>query len=169
VENIAGAIGAYNQLTPLHLMAFIVITVVVARPEWLGALWRRLFGNGRGKPVANGWATKADFQTIATRLDTHEAECVKRNEVIQRDIDGLKSDFAVMKSDVDGLKSDFAVMKSDFAVMKTDVSELKHDTAALKTDVANIKTDIAAMRTDLKWVGQTLGYRNRNSEDFPDA
>jgi len=121
--DIANAIGAYNQLQGWHLVIFAVITVAIARPEWVRAIYNRLIGNGR-KPATNGWATKADFQTIATRLDNHEAECVKRNAVIQRDIDGLK------------------------------------------TDVSNIKTDIAAMRTDIKWIGKTLGYRNRNGEEF---
>ena len=166
--DIANAIGAYNQLQGWHLVIFAVITVAIARPEWVRAIYNRLIGNGR-KPVANGWATKADFQTIATRLDNHEAECVKRNAVIQRDIDGLKTDFAFMKSDVEVMKSDIAELKHDTAALKSDVAELKHDTAALKTDVSNIKSSIAAMRTDLKWVGQTLGYRNRGGEEFSDA
>ena len=141
MENLAAALGAYNQLTPIHLIGFIAITVVVARPEWLGLLWKRISGNGRGKPAANGWATKHDISALNSRLDSHEAECVKRNEVIQRDIDDLKND----------------------------VAELKHDSAALKNDVGNIRASIAAMRTDIKWIGKTLGYRNSNNEEFPDA
>ena len=138
--DIADAIGAYNQLQGWHLIIFAVLIVAVARPEWVRAIYNRIVGNGRGKPAANGWATKQDMTAINTRLDNHETECVRRNDIIQRDID----------------------------MLKTDVAELKHDTAELKTDVSNIKTSIAAMRTDIKWIGKTLGYRNRNGEEFPD-
>jgi len=64
----AAAIDAFNTLTPWHLAAFTFIILVIARPEWLAAVWRRLTGST--PPKLNG--------NTSQRMDSHEKLCEER-------------------------------------------------------------------------------------------
>ena len=111
--DIANAIDAYNQLTPWHLLGFVAIAVMLARPDWLALVWNRFGGRGRVKPAANGWATKADIADINKRLDNHEDACDRRNAEDSKREDALRNDVSTIKSDVSNLKGNMLVMQTD--------------------------------------------------------
>jgi chromosome segregation ATPase len=70
----------------------------------------------------------------------------ERFDRIERRLDGVAADVAVLQTDVAVLKSDVAVLKVDVSELKTDVSELKTDVWELKAKVADNTTGIADLR-----------------------
>ena len=103
----------FQGLDALHLIAFLILAFVALRSPVAKAVIAWVTG-GKQIPFVgngNGNGTKSAIDGINNRLDTHEAECLRRNDEIQ----------------------------SDIRLIKTDMSTLKTDTAAMKTDILWIK------------------------------
>jgi len=94
--NGASAITAFGQLNSLHVVAFVLIMVAIARPEWVSALYKRVFGArqvSKPQPQAQTHAhphfgkdaTKAEI--VGARLDEHERHCDERQRLMQEQID----------------------------------------------------------------------------------
>ena len=73
----------------------------------------------------------------------------ERLERIERLLEGLVTDMAVVKKDVAGLQTDMAVVKVDVAGLQTDMAVVKEDVAVLQRDTAIMKgwqTELAIER-----------------------
>ena len=105
----------FQGLDALHLIAFLILAIIALRSPiaktaitWAtGGKQIPFVGNGNG----GGNSTKAAIDGINTRLDTHEAECLRRNDEIQSDIRAIKSDVSTLKTDTAGMKTDIAWIK----------------------------------------------------------
>lgn len=74
------------------------------------ALFKTKF-NTNGVTTEDLTAIKTDVGNINTRLDLHEAECLRRNDEIQSDIRAIKSDVSTLKTDTAAMKTDIAWIK----------------------------------------------------------
>ena len=73
----------------------------------------------------------------------------ERLERIERLLEGLVTDMAVMKKDVAGLQSDMSVVKEDVSGLQRDMSVVKEDVTVLQRDTAVMKgwqTELAVER-----------------------
>jgi len=103
----------FQGLDALHLIAFLILAIIALRSPiaktaitWAtGGKQIPFVGNG------NGGSTKAAIDGINTRLDTHEAECLRRNDEIQSDIRAIKSDMSTLKTDTAAMKTDIVWIK----------------------------------------------------------
>jgi len=100
--NGATAITAFGQLTGLHLVAFVFIMIAIARPEWVSALYKRLFGvkqvtkpqpqsqpqpQPQPQPQAQFGKDATKAEIVGARLDEHERHCNERQRLMQAQID----------------------------------------------------------------------------------
>lgn len=93
----------------------------------------------------------------------------ERIAVLERDVNAIKSELAVIRStywmredakeldnrvshiefELGDIKADIAVMKADIAQLKLDVAQLKSDVAQLKSDLAHLQADVAQPKADM--------------------
>ena len=119
----ANFLHGFQGLDLVHLIAFVIIAIVGLRSPFAKAIlsWLtggRLVGNGNG----GGNGTKAAIDGINKRLDTHEAECLRRNDEIQSDIRLIKSDVASLNSNVTAISTDIIWIKKLLSYRKGETS-----------------------------------------------
>ena len=72
----------------------------------------------------------------------------ERLERIERLLEGLVTDMAVMKKDVAGLQSDMSVVKEDVSGLQRDMSVVKEDVSGLQRDMSVVKEDVTVLQRD---------------------
>ena len=100
----------FQGLDVVHLIAFVIIAISAVRSPIAKSVISWATG-GKQIPFVsngNGNGTKAAIDGINTRLDTHEAECLRRNDEIQSDIRAIKADVSSLKTDTAAMKTDIA-------------------------------------------------------------
>ncbi len=73
----------------------------------------------------------------------------ERLERIERLLEGLVTDMAVMKKDVAGLQSDMSIVKEDVSGLQRDMSVVKEDVSGLQRDMSVVKEDVARLKSDV--------------------
>ena len=85
-------------------------------------------------------------QVGVTRLTTPQSSDSERLQRIERLVEGIASDVAVLKDDMVTVRRDVAVLQRDVAVMQRDVAGLQRDMAVLQRDMAGLQRDVAVMK-----------------------
>jgi len=124
----ANFLHGFQGLDVVHLVAFLILAIIALRSPvskavvaWLTNGKQIPFvGNGGGN--GNGGSTKAAIDGINKRLDTHEAECLRRNDEIQSDIRLIKSDVASLNSNVTAISTDIIWIKKLLSYRKGETS-----------------------------------------------
>ncbi|GIH90113.1 hypothetical protein Psi01_07430 [Planobispora siamensis] len=95
------------------------------------------------------------MDTLATKEDLNKVD--RKVEDLKIDVAVLKTDMAEVKQDVSGLKRDVSDLKTDVSGLKNDMVEVKQDVSALKTDVSGLKRDFRTMDGKLDRIIGFLG------------
>ncbi len=98
-----------------------------------------------------------DTQIKFEEVDARIADAENRENIIEEDIDSLKTDLGTLYDDTGNLETEIAALVASNNTVKSEVTALKTDRDTLKTDVNGLKTDRDTIKTDVTTLKTVIG------------